>query len=246
MTIKLLIIDTETCDETHCCEIAATLYQVSPNLRECGAIASCSTILPINDENSYEWLNGITPELSLKARDSLVTGFHVMLAQIIAESDYCLAFNAEFDETVIHRAYPRQKFPPFICAMQDLDWGYPGRKKNGTFKLVDLALWLGIGVGTAHRAGDDVRLLVECLDRKKPYLYEMFEIAIALIKSPKIKVKALVRYEERHLASEAGFYAKYIEGKFSHWEKEIRECHLAELRESVDFQVVVLELPVGV
>ena len=65
--MKLLIIDTETTNiiEPQVCEIAATLYQVSDNVRETGAICSVSALLPVT-ENPAEFVNGIAWELTTK------------------------------------------------------------------------------------------------------------------------------------------------------------------------------------
>jgi DNA polymerase III subunit epsilon len=93
--MKLLIIDTETTNiiERQVCEIAATLYQVSDNPRETGAIASISTLMNVK-ENPAEFVNGITWELTSK--NPFVDESMSLLKRMAACADYAIAFNAEF------------------------------------------------------------------------------------------------------------------------------------------------------
>ena len=197
--MKLLIIDTETTNiiEPQVCEIAATLYQVSDNVRETGAICSISTVLPVT-ENPAEFVNGITWELTSK--NPFVDESMSLLKRMTACADYTVAFNAEFDAPLVDKLLNTNL--NWLCAMKDFDWGYPA--KNDSYKLTDLALWLGIGISTVHRAGDDVRLLVECFNRRKQQLPDMVNQAIFVSNSPMIELKALI--ENRELAKTAGFY----------------------------------------
>lgn len=175
--MKLLILDTETTgteETTSVCEIAATLYQVGSTNRTTGAIASVSTLLlvPFNDA---ETINNITAELSVSTPESVLVGGLNYLKTLAHEADYYVAFNAEFDA---HRLTPYINEKPWICAMQDIDWWYPHKTTNRKFRLIDIALKLGIGISTVHRAGDDVRLLVECFNRRVDVLPDMIEAAI--------------------------------------------------------------------
>ena len=199
--MKLLIIDTETTNiiEPQVCEIAATLYQVSDNVRETGAICSISTVLPVT-ENPAEFVNGITWELTSK--NPFVDESMSLLKRMTACADYTVAFNAEFDAPLVDKLLNTNL--NWLCAMKDFDWGYPA--KNDSYKLTDLALWLGIGISTVHRAGDDVRLLVECFNRRKQQLPDMVNQAIFVSNSPMIEFKAMVGYDNRELAKTAGFY----------------------------------------
>ena len=199
--MKLLIIDTETTNiiEPQVCEIAATLYQVSDNVRETGAICSISTVLPVT-ENPAEFVNGITWELTSK--NPFVDESMSLLKRMTACADYTVAFKAEFDAPLVDKLLNTNL--NWLCAMKDFDWGYPA--KNDSYKLTDLALWLGIGISTVHRAGDDVRLLVECFNRRKQQLPDMVNQAIFVSNSPMIEFKAMVGYDNRELAKTAGFY----------------------------------------
>ena len=230
--MKLLIIDTETTNiiEPQVCEIAATLYQVSDNVRETGAICSISTVLPVT-ENPAEFVNGITWELTSK--NPFVDESMSLLKRMTACADYTVAFNAEFDAPLVDKLLNTNL--NWLCAMKDFDWGYPA--KNDSYKLTDLALWLGIGISTVHRAGDDVRLLVECFNRRKQQLPDMVNQAIFVSNSPMIELKALVEYETRSLASNARFH---WDGDRKLWTKKLRKCRFDEFVKTLSFGVEII------
>ncbi|MDM3860396.1 hypothetical protein BMF77_pc00020 (plasmid) [Dolichospermum sp. UHCC 0315A] len=232
--MKLLIIDTETTDinDAKVCEIAATLYQVSDNVRETGAICSISTVLPVT-ENPAEFVNGISPELTLNAPGWIAQIFVETLNKMPNAADYAIAFNAEFDAPLVDKLLNTNL--NWLCAMKDFDWGYP--TKNDSYKLTDLALWMGIGISTVHRAGDDVRLLVECFNRRKQQLPQIVNQAVFVANSPIIEFKAMVGYDNRELAKTAGFY---WDGDRKLWTKKLRECRFDEFVKTLKFGVEVI------
>jgi DNA polymerase-3 subunit epsilon len=154
-----------------------------------------------------------------------------------AAADYPVAFNAEFDKAVMSQLMPESFERTWLCAMRDINWNFHTINAYGGYGLVPLALWLGIGVGTAHRAGDDVRLLVECFNRKKEQLPAMLSDAIALANSPYIELRAMVNYDNRHLASDAKFS---WDGERKMWCKKIRECHYESFTKDLPFTVNIL------
>jgi DNA polymerase-3 subunit epsilon len=232
--MKLLIIDTETTDinDAKVCEIAATLYQVGEKIRETGAICSISTVLPVT-ENPAEFVNGISPELTLNAPGWIAPIFVGTLKKMANAADYAIAFNAEFDAPLVDKLLNTNL--NWLCAMKDFDWGYPA--KNDSYKLTDLALWMGIGISTVHRAGDDVRLLVECFNRRKQQLPDIVNQAIFVSQSPMIELKALVEYETRSLASQAKFH---WDGDRKLWTKKLRECRFDEFVKTLSFGVEII------
>jgi DNA polymerase-3 subunit epsilon len=232
--MKLLIIDTETTDinDAKVCEIAGTLYQVGENIRETGAICSISTVLPVT-ENPAEFVNGISPELTLNAPGWIAPIFVGTLKKMANAADYAIAFNAEFDAPLVDKLLNTNL--NWLCAMKDFDWGYPA--KNDSYKLTDLALWMGIGISTVHRAGDDVRLLVECFNRRKQQLPDIVNQAIFVSQSPMIELKALVEYETRSLASQAKFH---WDGDRKLWTKKLRECRFDEFVKTLSFGVEII------
>lgn len=161
--MKLLIIDTETTDigdDAQICEVAATLYQIASSERETGAIASISTLLPV-EENGAESINGICWELTQQNSSLYNPDLSIdLLKEMAGAASYATAFNAAFDAPFVNRLIGKQQW---LCAMTDFEWGYPRKTSYRGFRLTDLALWMGIGVTHVHRAADDVRLLVECL-----------------------------------------------------------------------------------
>lgn len=230
--MKLLIIDTETADpENTPCEISATLYEVG---EYSGALASVSTLIPV-EANSAQAINGICPKLT-QAAHPIYQRSLALFGEMSALADYAVAFNAEFDSGVVNQFFPDLITQPWLCAMQDFSWGYHSINSHGGYKLTDLALWLGIGISTVHRAGDDVRLLVECLNRHQN-LPQLINDAIILAQSPIMEIKALVSYEDRHLASKAKFA---WDGDRKIWHKSIRQCLLDDFIQSLDFDVSVV------
>jgi DNA polymerase III subunit epsilon len=234
---KLFIVDTETTGTAttdQLCEIAGTLYQIGDDRSQTGAFASVSTLMPITIPNTAEPINGITEQLTQSVWGSSEQyGVHKLSVDLFKEmansADYCVAFCAEFDALFIDSLIGKQKW---ICAMKDFQWGYPAKTPYGGYRLIDLALWLGIGISTHHRAGDDVRLLVECLNRY-PDRKTLVNRAIVRANSPIIEVQALVSFADRELAKNAGFYW-YADWKV--WLKKVKECDLEELTQSLSFE----------
>lgn len=243
---RLLIIDTETTSvkaNSQVCEISATLYNVSKNVRACGAITSVGFLSSV-DENEAEHINGITPELTQIVDEDppvFMPAFKYFTF-LVKQCDYLVGFNANFDAEQITKVFQHfygsvQSFlPPWVCAMNDFDWGYPNKSKKGTFSLINLALQQGIGVSTAHRAGDDVRLLVEVFNRNKQNLTELLDLAILHSESPTIVIQADVNYNNKDLAKDAGF-SWNVEGYEKAWTKKIKLCDFKDDYEFEVFQI---------
>ena len=241
----LFVIDTETtglsAENAQLCEISGTLYRIGLDKKTTGAITSVSTLMPVKSEDlitsESKAINGITQELTASVCGfAKEYGYHKHAVDLFVEmsnsADYVFAFNAEFDKAFLKTLIRTDNW---ICAMQDFDWGYP-KKSHGNYKLIDLALWLGIGISTVHRAGDDVRLLVECLNRCKGNLVELIDQASVRANSPIIKVQALVSYADRELAKAAGFSWHVYEKS---WLKQVKECDFQEFVQTLNFEVEV-------
>ena len=95
---------------------------------------------------------------------------------------------------------------------------------------------MGIGISTAHRAADDVRLLVECMNRA-PNLQEIIDSAIVQSNSPTIELQALVSYADKDLAKSAGFG---WDGTRKIWVKKVKKCNSAVFVESLNFETIIL------
>ena len=232
--MKLFVIDTETTGTTNTdqiCEIAGTLYQVGASSSETGAVASISTLLSITIANDAIEINGISADLTRTSQEISEQSLCLFKTMATA-SDYCVAFNAEFDAPRIDSLIGQQRW---LCAMQDFDWGYTRVNAYGGYKLIDLALWMGIGISTAHRAADDVRLLVECMNRASN-LQKMIDAAIVRSNSPTLELQALVSYADKDLAKSAGFR---WDGTRKIWSKKVKKCDSVFL-ESLNFEAIVL------
>jgi DNA polymerase-3 subunit epsilon len=240
--MKLLIIDTETTDTSSgiVCEISATLYNVGNTPENTGAIYSVSTLIPV-EKNEAEAINGIPSELTQVTKEQTeVTeiGINILdaIIDMAAIANYKVAFNAEFDTPIVDSML---KLEPgsWICAMKDISWGYPA-KAHGSYKLTDLCLWMGIGISAAHRAGDDVRLLVECFNRQKSNLPELMRNAAELANSPTVVVIALVTLRDKDLAKNEGFIWNAPEYP-KVWHKKVKQIQLEDYVSKLPFSVNV-------
>jgi DNA polymerase-3 subunit epsilon len=207
MIDRVLIVDTETTglepDSSQVIEIGAILYSV----RHQTTLQQMSVLLPAED-NPQENVNRIKPA-SLQDLPVAVSemGFSTLTA-MASLSDLVVAHNAEFDRkwfgvkdiygTKIPELLGASGWPlKWVCTCTDFEW--PRQTKAGQ-SLVNLALAHDIGVSLAHRALADCQLIAALFDRMED-LQAMFTRAMR----PKGRFVALVSYDDRHLAKEAGF-----------------------------------------
>lgn len=199
MSIKrCLIIDTETSgleDTAAIIEVGAILYSVT---NQC-VLQELSTLLPGEGKNEAESINRIKPA-ALQEMYSLAD-FQAMelLFSMSKKADVYVAHNAEFDSKQV---FGSTKFLalaslPWLCTMSDFKWPLATREQGS---LINLALDHGIGVASAHRALTDCRLIAALFDRMTD-LQAMFQVAMR----PKAVFQAMVSYDDRELAKQAGF-----------------------------------------
>ena len=236
---KLLIIDTETTSletDTQVCEVAATLYNVDADVRKCGAVASVSFLIPV-DQNGAESVNGITPELTQILGTSGGDEVSDLFLHLVSISDYLVAFNAEYDKPLVNNFLDisENDYCPWLCAMSDFDWGFTNKSKYGNYSLINLTLHFGIGISTAHRAGDDVRLLVEVFNRNKQNLTQLLDKAIFRANCPTIEIIALVDFNRKDLAKDVGFVWN---GTNKTWTKKLKECDYNPMNYSFEVSVI--------
>jgi DNA polymerase III subunit epsilon len=217
----LLILDTETTglDPAHgeLIEIAAILYSVD---QQC-VLQQVSTLLPIEaTTNAAESINQISARAA-QATDRTIAGAICRLIHLWSkQADHLVAHNAEFDRKWFENhpfladLYQRD----WLCTCHDFTW--PKQHKSGQ-KLIDLALAHGIGVSSAHRALTDCQLIASLFDRL-PDLPQRIDRAI----SPKLLVQALVSYDDRQLAKDAGFTWS---GKDKIWMRRLTLSEIDEL-----------------
>lgn len=203
MAFHLLIIDTETTGfnpENDCViELGAILYNVDYQT----VIHQLSMLFPAPD-NPAEKINripsSVLPTIDLDLQRSMLLTFE----QMVKHATYAIAHNAEFDRQWFNGRHLPQltnedKPIQWLCTMDDFTW--PQQNRPGE-SLVTLALAHGIGVSSAHRALTDCQLIAALFDRmEKDRLPEM----IAAAARPKSCFQALVSYDARQLAKDAGF-----------------------------------------
>lgn len=198
MINRCLIIDTETSgleESAQVIEVGAILYSVE---NQC-VLQELATLFPAT-KNDAEPINRIktTALYEIELTRSVSFALELLFA-MSTSADVYVAHNAEFDKKRIVRD---TRFLPmasrdWLCTMADFKWPL-ATKESGS--LINLALDHGIGVASAHRALTDCRLIASLFDRAAD-LPEMFTVAMR----PKAMFQALVSYDDRELAKQAGF-----------------------------------------
>jgi DNA polymerase-3 subunit epsilon len=193
MTInRALIIDTETTgsdtSKDRVIEIGAVLYSVTAQstLFQLSALYSA-------ESNPAEHINGISMAAIAAAMEVTFDARRLLLDMFTA-SDVVVCHNGlDFDRVFLGPPFDTK---PWLDTKRDFCWpkGRPG------MSLVDLALCHGIGVASAHRALTDCQLIAALFDRMTD-LQGMFAVAMR----PKAMFRALVEYDDRQLAKDAGF-----------------------------------------
>ena len=217
----ITIIDTETTgiDPTQhqIIEIAAILY----SLTYAAPIESISFLIPCGDNPALA-VNGIYPELTMLSEDMTMR-----LDSMEGRSIAYVAHNASFDESFLAcRSYtavcPKPEAQiPFVCSMCQIEWPVFCSTKS----LVAIALAHGVGVASAHRAMADCDTLSRLFTRVHEMGHDLEEM-IARAMLPRVKVRALVSYDKRQLAKDAGFQ---WDGENKRWCKEFIQGEVPEL-----------------
>jgi len=178
-----LILDTETTgvEETDACiEVACCLYDLD------GAfpMTSYSTLMDPRSEDQGgdiggTEIHGITARMLDRSPHPPMAWTPVV--GLAAQADVLVAHNADFD-----RRFVPDFGKPWVCTVSDIEW--PGKRDSRS--LPSLALSLGVGVVSAHRAMADVDTLVRILNRvaETHLLVPMFERALR----PKTRFVAVV------------------------------------------------------
>jgi|HubBroStandDraft_2_1064218.scaffolds.fasta_scaffold02877_11 DNA polymerase III epsilon subunit-like protein len=169
-------------------EVAAMLYDV----KVAQPVASFSSLIRAAS-NEAEHVNGIPPAMLAEARESDEVWRAVKWA--IGPAEAVIAHRAEFDQQFVP-----DLGKPWVCSKVDLE--YPGRLRGD--HLVQLALGLGLGVASAHRAMADVDTLARVLTRLAERGVDL-EAMIVRGMRPKALFYALVSYENRQVAKDHGF-----------------------------------------
>jgi DNA polymerase III subunit epsilon len=195
---RLLVLDTETTGlnpAVDCTiEVAATLYDIEHN----APIASFASLI-YAESNEAEEINQIPTKLLSTiaiANVNVWTAIRVLAGM----SDVIIAHRAEFDVQFVPGFI--QTIKPWACSKFDMVWPR-GRPERGEH-LVHLALAHGVPVFSAHRAMADVDTLVRTFQAAHAMGHDIREM-VAKSLQPKGTFIALVSYEEKDKAKEAGF-----------------------------------------
>lgn len=186
------IIDTETTgvdDDAICIEVAAALFDV----RHASVVESFGSLIRA-EANPAAHINGI-PEAMLADAPEASYAWNG-IAQLAREGEAFIAHNATFDARFVPPRIIADR--PWICSLNDFEW------PRGRGSLINIALALGLGVATAHRAMADVDLLARCFARTAELGVDL-DVMLARGLRPKALYAACVSYEQNGLAREAGF-----------------------------------------
>jgi len=222
---KILILDTETTgldeNKDEVIEIGCILFDVS---FKC-VLSQVSFLLPVNT-NEAEYVNRISAEVT-KISQPWEDGLNFFL-KLVEYSDFIVAHNVEFDKKWFGKGILPKINKKWICSLDDIDWTFQKSLKTRP-SVTDLALSFSIPVWNLHRA------LADCF-----YLSEVFKkcenLEELLLKAaePRFLYKALVSYEDRSLAKNAGFkWNSPIQGAWS------RKLTTDEAK-NLDFRVEIL------
>lgn len=218
----IAILDTETTgfdpSKHRTIEVAVMLY----DLQYAQAVISFASLIKSEAKNEAESVNCIPAAMLPDAREAERVWSAVRW--VIEPAEVIIAHNSDFDEQ-----FCPDFGKPWACSENDFAW--PGRTRGGN--LAGLALSLGLGVASAHRAMCDVDTLARILTR----LAEKGTDLEALVKHamrPKVMCKSLAPFEKKDEVKAAGF--RWDPDKKYWW----RKMPLEDTRE-LPFKVKVIQ-----
>lgn len=191
----ICILDTETTGldpiKDRCVEVAVMLYDV----KYAQPVVSFASLLR-GESNEAFAVNGIPQEMLPEMRDPELVWRAVRW--VIDPAEVVLAHNAEFD-----RQFVPDLGKNFVCTEEDIVW--PGSQKGGRGgSLANLALRLGLGVASAHRAMADVDTLSRILTRLAEQGHDLETLIIRAMR-PKATFHSLAPFEQKDIVKGAGF-----------------------------------------
>lgn len=173
-------------------EVAVTLF----DLRHAQPVASFASLIKGEPTNAAEPINGIPAAMLSEARDA--ERVWSAARWIIEPADVIVAHNAEFDQQ-----FTPDLGRPWVCSEEDIVW--PGSTKGGRGgSLANLALRLGLGVASAHRAMADVDTLSRILTRLAEQGHDLETLIIRAMR-PKATFHSLAPFEQKDVVKGAGF-----------------------------------------
>jgi DNA polymerase III epsilon subunit-like protein len=154
------------------------------------------------------------------------------ISGMAAKASFFVAHNAEFDKGMIEAEYKRQGLTmpalPFIDTRVDLPSAAYSLGKSASLRYLAADHSF---VYPAHRAVSDVLAMLEILSR-----YDIDE-TIRRAQTPNVKVRAVVSFDERHLAKERSYY---WDSEKKVWWKPLKADEVDAEKEAAPFSVVVM------
>lgn len=232
--MKILGFDVETTglnpDTDRVTEVGAVLFNCEEHapVRITGYLVKSD--IPVSAEITK--LTGITQ--SMIDEDGIASrgALEGVLRQAKSASFFC-AHNADFDRGFLQAWCKREglEMPgiPWIDTRTDLESAAYSRGKSASLKYLCADHNF---LYPAHRAVSDVLAMLQLLD-----MYDINKI-VERARTPNISVRAVVDYDSRLLAKEAGFF--WVPER-KRWEMKLKETELAALKEKVSFSVVQIQ-----
>ncbi len=222
---KVLILDTETTgldeNKDEVIEIGCILFHVSSR----SVLSQVSFLVPVKT-NEAEYINGISAEVT-NIDQPWQDGLNFFL-KLVDYSDLIVAHNVEFDRKWFGKGRLPKLEKNWICSLEDINWSFQKSLKTRP-SVTDLALSFSIPVWNLHRALSDCFYISEVF-KKCDNLEELLLKAT----EPRFLYKAMVSYEERYLAKNAGFrWDTPVKGA---WSKKLT----AEEASNLNFEVKIL------
>jgi DNA polymerase-3 subunit epsilon len=215
---NILILDTETTGlspaDSVCIEVGAILF----NVPQKAVVTQLSFVLPCL-LNPAEHINHIPASVTTLGPGP-EAGLSLFM-QLVEQSDAIVAHNVDFDQQWFGQGNLPAIDKPWICTMSDVSWPKHLGIKNRP-SVISLALAHGVPVWAAHRA------LTDCI-----YLAQVFERCDDLqgllqnAQQPRFLYQALVSYDDRQLAKDAGFSWNNDGSKT--WTRKLTEAEAREL-----------------
>lgn len=187
-------------------------------------------------EPGVEKINGLTPEITGRYGMSDEKACRQVLSWYSSADVACAHNGNVFDRPVLEAwaaKYGLDAQPGKIWIDTKADLEIPPR--NST-RLVYMAADNGFLNPFPHRAMFDVMTMFKILDKHD------IDQVLVISKSPTLRVKALVSFDQKDLAKNRGFHPKYENNKFKHWEMSVKECKFDKERE--DCRVAGFEVEV--
>ena len=222
---KVLILDTETTgldeNKDEVIEIGCILFHVPYR----SVLSQVSFLFPVKT-NEAEYINGISAEVT-NIDQPWQDGLNFFL-KLVDYSDLIVAHNVDFDRKWFGKGILPKLEKNWICSLEDINWSFQKSLKSRP-SVTDLALSFSIPVWNLHRALSDCFYISEVF-KKCDNLEELLLKAT----EPRFLYKAMVSYEERNLAKNAGFrWNNPVEGS---WSKKLT----AEEADNLEFKVKIL------